>query len=230
MGRGGRRGRAGTAAAVGSGASGARPRAATSRASCTGCAASSPRPSGRTELRASTAASRPRGSRCCASPRGTSTLPWPRSAAWWTRAEGSSSCPTMLSARVEIMLAAGDVAEARRAADELVPDRRHDGDAAPAGHGRPRRAVRCCSPKAMHATRSASARRRVRRVARPRDAVRDRRAQVQIGLACRALGDHDAADFELDAARTTFERLGARPDLDAGPAVERPCRSTGSRS
>jgi DNA-binding NarL/FixJ family response regulator len=36
---------------------------------------------------------------------------------------------------------------------------------------------------------------------------------VHIGLACRALGDHDAAGFEMDAARATFERLGARPDL-----------------
>ena len=27
------------------------------------------------------------------------------------------------------------------------------------------------------------------------------------------MGDHDAADFELNAARDTFERLGARPDL-----------------
>ena len=37
---------------------------------------------------------------------------------------------------------------------------------------------------------------------------------MQIGLACRALGDHDAANLELDGARVTFERLGARPDLD----------------
>ena len=44
----------------------------------------------------------------------------------------------------------------------------------------------------------------------PYDAAR---ARVQIGLACRALGDHDAAEFELDAARATFELLGARPDL-----------------
>jgi DNA-binding NarL/FixJ family response regulator len=56
------------------------------------------------------------------------------------------------------------------------------------------------------------------------------RARVHIALACRALGDHDAADFELDAARSTFERLGARPDLTAvdrlrgtaGPAAPSP--------
>jgi DNA-binding NarL/FixJ family response regulator len=44
----------------------------------------------------------------------------------------------------------------------------------------------------------------------PYDAARSR---VQIGLACRMLGDHDAAEFEMDAARSTFERLGARIDL-----------------
>jgi DNA-binding NarL/FixJ family response regulator len=36
---------------------------------------------------------------------------------------------------------------------------------------------------------------------------------VRIGLACRALGDEDTATLELEAARKTFERLGAAPDL-----------------
>lgn len=36
---------------------------------------------------------------------------------------------------------------------------------------------------------------------------------VLIGQACRALGDHDGARLEFSAARKTFERLGARPDL-----------------
>jgi ATP/maltotriose-dependent transcriptional regulator MalT len=39
------------------------------------------------------------------------------------------------------------------------------------------------------------------------------RARVQIGLACRALGDDDAAGLELDSARATFERLDAATDL-----------------
>ena len=34
-----------------------------------------------------------------------------------------------------------------------------------------------------------------------------------VGLACRAVGDDDTAALELDAARETFERLGAAPDL-----------------
>ncbi|NIK57357.1 helix-turn-helix transcriptional regulator [Kribbella shirazensis] len=36
---------------------------------------------------------------------------------------------------------------------------------------------------------------------------------VLIGQACHALGDHDGAQLEFSAARETFERLGARPDL-----------------
>ena len=38
-------------------------------------------------------------------------------------------------------------------------------------------------------------------------------ARVLVGLACRAVGDHDAAGLELEAAREVFERLGAAPDL-----------------
>lgn len=37
--------------------------------------------------------------------------------------------------------------------------------------------------------------------------------RVLIGLACRALGDRDGEQFELDAARQAFERLGAAPDV-----------------
>jgi DNA-binding NarL/FixJ family response regulator len=34
-----------------------------------------------------------------------------------------------------------------------------------------------------------------------------------IGQACRALGDEDTAEMELDAARWVFQELGAAPDL-----------------
>ena len=57
------------------------------------------------------------------------------------------------------------------------------------------------------------------------------RVRVLIGRACRALGDEEAAGLEHQAARSVFERLGARPDLarlDApSPAVE---RASGIRS
>jgi DNA-binding CsgD family transcriptional regulator len=36
---------------------------------------------------------------------------------------------------------------------------------------------------------------------------------VLIGLACRAIGDDDRAQVELESARSTYARLGARPDL-----------------
>jgi DNA-binding NarL/FixJ family response regulator len=39
------------------------------------------------------------------------------------------------------------------------------------------------------------------------------RAREMVGLACRALGDDDAAMMELDAALTVFTELGAAPDV-----------------
>ena len=50
------------------------------------------------------------------------------------------------------------------------------------------------------------------------------RARVLIGLACRALGDDDAAALELDAARDVFAALGAAPDVvrvERSPAAPR---------
>jgi DNA-binding NarL/FixJ family response regulator len=43
----------------------------------------------------------------------------------------------------------------------------------------------------------------------PHEAARGR---VQVALACRALGDEDAAVMELEAARQVFLQLGAVPD------------------
>ena len=39
------------------------------------------------------------------------------------------------------------------------------------------------------------------------------RTRVLVGEACRLLGDEEAAVLEHDAARSIFERLGAKPDL-----------------
>jgi DNA-binding NarL/FixJ family response regulator len=39
------------------------------------------------------------------------------------------------------------------------------------------------------------------------------RTREQIGKACRALGDQDSAEVELDIARAAYERLGARSDV-----------------
>ncbi len=40
------------------------------------------------------------------------------------------------------------------------------------------------------------------------------RTRTLLARACRALGDEEAAALELDAARRTFEELGAAPDLE----------------
>jgi DNA-binding CsgD family transcriptional regulator len=50
------------------------------------------------------------------------------------------------------------------------------------------------------------------------------RLRVLIGLACRELGDVDAAEMEFDAARWVFQQLGARPDLTRVEAVSRTVR------
>ena len=59
----------------------------------------------------------------------------------------------------------------------------------------------------------------------PYDAARSR---VLIGLACRALGDEDSAQMELDAARSVFLQLDAAPDLvrveELSPTTARPHR------
>jgi len=44
-----------------------------------------------------------------------------------------------------------------------------------------------------------------------------------IGQACRALGDEDTAEMELDAARWVFQELGAAPDLAGAEAVHAAC-------
>jgi DNA-binding NarL/FixJ family response regulator len=40
------------------------------------------------------------------------------------------------------------------------------------------------------------------------------RTRLLVAQASRALGDDDAARLELEAARTAFEQLGAKPDLE----------------
>ena len=120
---------------------------------------------------------------------------------------------SLLPAYIEIMLAAGDTAAARSAADELAaialqldaPFLRAlaaasvgailfaEGDA---------RAALASLRDAFVAWRELDA---------PHHAARVR---VLIGLACRTLGDNSSAEMELDAARTAFEELGAVPDLE----------------
>jgi DNA-binding CsgD family transcriptional regulator len=130
----------------------------------------------------------------------------------------------LLPAHLEIMLASGDIQEARRARDQLRelaqaldPDvlravvAQADGAIALAD-GHPQGAL----DPLRHAFSLWE------RLQAPYEAARVR---VLIGGACRALGDDEAAGLELAAAKSVFERLGAQPDvarLDAPPTRTRP--------
>jgi DNA-binding NarL/FixJ family response regulator len=130
-----------------------------------------------------------------------------------------------LAAAVDVFLAAGDVARARAAADEL---------AASAGDPPLLDAVAAYATGRVllaegDAAAALSALRRActtwRDLQMPYDAAR---ARVQIAHACRSLGDDDAAALELDAARAVFERLGARPDVEALAPPPTPAHAAGA--
>jgi DNA-binding CsgD family transcriptional regulator len=118
----------------------------------------------------------------------------------------------ILPAHFEIMLACGDLEEARRARDQLreLADA-FDADVlrAVAMHADGAILLAEGSPKAaIDPLRRAF--RLWERLDAPYEAARVR---VLIGQACRALGDEEAAALEIEAARSFFVRLGARPDL-----------------
>ena len=120
---------------------------------------------------------------------------------------------SLLGPYVEIMLAIGDIASARAAADDLGEIARrlkaplvHAVSAHSAGtvllaEGDPRAAL----------GRLREASKAWRELDVPHEIAR---VGVDIGLACRRLGDEDGAQLELEAARSVFEKLGAGPDLE----------------
>ena len=119
----------------------------------------------------------------------------------------------VLSAAVEIMLAAGDVDAARSACEDLEGlAERWTGRMIGATVAHARGAVALADGDASTAL---AALREATRAWRELDAPYEAaRAQVLIGAACHALGDDDAAAFELDAAREVFSQLEAAPELD----------------
>jgi DNA-binding CsgD family transcriptional regulator len=131
------------------------------------------------------------------------------------RATGEASDPLkragLLAACVEIMLAVVDLEEARNASrelDEIAAGYESEMLTAMAEHARG--AVDLADGDARAAlTPLRRALQRWHELAAPYEAAR---ARVLIGHACRALGDGDSADLELEAARDVFARLGARPD------------------
>ena len=117
----------------------------------------------------------------------------------------------LLPAHVEVMLAAGDVASARAAADELADTARAYGT--PALEAAAHHAVGAVMLAEGDPQGALSESRRAWHLWQDIDAPYETaRARVLIGLGCRALGDEDDAELELDAARTTFARLGATHD------------------
>lgn len=120
----------------------------------------------------------------------------------------------LLAAKVEAALAAGSVAEARRAVTELEKNAdmmQTPYMAALVAHAAGQ--VRLADNEAETALpllRRAWA--LWQEVDAPYEAARTR---VLVSAACRALGDNDAARMELDAARTVFEQLDAQFDLAA---------------
>jgi DNA-binding CsgD family transcriptional regulator len=118
----------------------------------------------------------------------------------------------LLGPFVEIMLTAEDPSAARVAADELAQIA--DDLRAPmlrAVSGQATGSVLLCEGD-VHA--ALVVMRLALAVWRELDAPYEAaRARVLIGLACRELGDRDAAGIELDAACSVFRQLGARPDL-----------------
>jgi ATP/maltotriose-dependent transcriptional regulator MalT len=128
--------------------------------------------------------------------------------------------PRLLGPLVEILLAAGETAAARLAADEMAQIADEIGaplltamasranGAVLLAEGDPRAALAAlrASWTAWHALDA------------PYEAARVR---VLIGLACRELGDTDSAAMEIDAARDVLEKLGALPDLARLKALDR---------
>jgi class 3 adenylate cyclase len=136
----------------------------------------------------------------------------------WARAR-------LLAAQVEIAVAAGDVALARSAADELttiVSDYRSP--ALEAGRQQALGRVLLAEGDGSGALREL--RQAIRSWTEVKAPYEVARTRAVLSKALRAVGDEDGADLELAAARSEFERLGAKPDL---AAVDREIREIAER-
>ncbi len=123
-----------------------------------------------------------------------------------------------LPACVEIMLAAGDIEGASEAADELEAiARTHEVGVLKTIAAQSRGAVELAAGDAEAALPELRRAWRVwEELAAPYEAAR---ARLLIAVACRALGDDDAAELELEAARRTFTALGAARERERVEAL-----------
>ncbi len=126
----------------------------------------------------------------------------------------------LLGPYVEIVLAAGDIDAGRAAADELAVHAGTVGQPfllALAAHTTGMVQGALGDPvSALVSLRQAW--RGWRDLEAPHHAAR---ARVLVAVACRALGDDDGAEMELDAARSVFAELGAAPDVATVDALSR---------
>jgi DNA-binding CsgD family transcriptional regulator len=178
-----------------------------------------------------------RASRCAFEPQpGLSLLRLEEGKAWAAagairRVVGETTAPLsrarLLPAYIEIMLVVRDPDEARVASREL--------DEIAAGHGAEAlgaMAAQAHGSVALNAGDAAAALAPLRAALTVWQDLGARyeiaRTRLSIGLACRALHDEDTAVLELDAARETFLRLRARPDLARVDAFLRRASSPGA--
>jgi ATP/maltotriose-dependent transcriptional regulator MalT len=132
------------------------------------------------------------------------------------RAVGETTDPLkragLLPGYAEILIAVGDLDEARLACAELEEIAAECNSAMlNATHGHARGALDLAAgdaPNALVSLRRAA--QAWKELEAPYEAAR---ARVLVGQACRELGDEDAFSLELEAARDVFDQLGAAPDL-----------------
>ena len=118
----------------------------------------------------------------------------------------------LLPAYVEIVLASGDLQDARDACRELEQIATSaDARALRAMAAYARGAVDLADGKADAAL--VSLRRALETWLQAEMPYEVARTRVLIGLACRVVGDEEGAALELKAAETTFKQLGAAPDM-----------------
>lgn len=126
--------------------------------------------------------------------------------------EGAAERPRVLAACVEIALAAAEVEWAQEACGELRRIATRGGT--PYLRAVAEYARGCVLLASGDATSAGPALRRAWESWQELDAPYEAaRARLRTAEACLRLGDRDSAELELDAARQTFERLGATPML-----------------
>ena len=132
-----------------------------------------------------------------------------------------------LPAHVEIMLAAADLSEARRAADELGLLARDLG--IELVHAMALQAQGAVTLAEGDATAAIDPLRRAQEIWQRAGApYPSARIRVIVARAFHALGDEDGAALELNAAKKVFAGLGAAPDLAAVEALTTPARTGGA--